>query len=48
MASFAPTEIVLEKEAPLAGRVSILLVGVYQPTVEHRVSDTWNGVAKSA
>ena len=46
-APFAPIEIVLEKEAPLAGRASILLVGVYQPTVEHCSSDVWNGVAKA-
>ena len=30
-----------------AGRVSILFVGVYQPTVERCSSDTWNGAAKS-
>lgn len=46
-APFAPIDILLEKEAPLAGRVSILLVGVYQPTVEHCSSDVWNGVAKA-
>jgi len=35
-APFAPIEVLLEKEAPLAGRVAIFLVGVYQPIVERR------------
>ena len=47
-APFAPIEIVLEKEAPLAGRVAIYLVGMYQPTVERCSSGVWNGVAKLA
>jgi len=34
------------KEAPLAGRASVPLVGVHRPTVERCSSDTWNGVAK--
>ena len=32
----------------LAGRVSILLVGVHQPTAERCGSNAWNGVAKTA
>lgn len=38
--------IVLEKKTPLAGRVLVLRVNVYQSTVERCGSAVWSGVAK--
>lgn len=38
--------IALEKKTPLAGRILVLRVEVYQPTVERCGGAAWNGVAK--
>jgi hypothetical protein len=44
--AFAPIEIVLEKEAPLTGRVAIIVTVTYQTIVERWSSASWKGVAK--
>lgn len=46
VASFAFIGILLEKAAPLTGRVVICFVGAYQPAAERFGSSSWNGVEK--